>query len=115
MHVKIFREAFMNTILRNTFVFFFFTFSLFLSAPSFSSTPIDTTIAPMLQNVLPAIVNIKAQIKVTDFDTMREILKQQKNQEESDKDQSDKDQSISNTYISVASGVIIDAKNGYIL
>lgn len=70
----------------------------------------DNSIAPMLQNVLPSVVNIKAQIKITDFNTLREIQKQRRN---NPGDQSD--QSMPGTFMSIASGVIVDAKNGYIL
>lgn len=74
---------------------------LMLGTASFSSTPIETSIAPMLQTVLPAIVNIKAEIKVTDINVLRELQQKNKNSD--------------GTYISVASGVIVDAKNGYII
>ena len=83
---------------------------LTMSAPSFSSTPIDTSLAPMLQSILPAVVNIKAQIKITDFNTLREMIK-----ERSKEPDNEDSQAPDNMYISIASGVIIDAKEGYIL
>ena len=81
----------------------------FISATSFSAVPVDVNLAPMLQNVLPAIVNVKAQIKVTDFNTLRELQKQRLDKNNSN------DQALNGIFISVASGVIVDAKNGYIL
>ena len=52
-----------------------FLFSSIVSTASFSSTPINTSLAPMLQTVLPAIVNIKAQIKINDLTTLNELLR----------------------------------------
>lgn len=85
------------------------TLSLAASTSSFSSNPvIETSLAPMLQTVLPSIVNIKADIKVTDINTLRELQKQRsKSGKDSDEEPG--------TFVSVASGVIVDAKNGYIL
>lgn len=84
---------------------FIIIFSLMVSSVSFASAPVESSIAPMLQAVLPAIVNIKADIKVTDLDTLRELQKQRGKESKSDQD----------TFVSVASGVIVDARNGYIL
>lgn len=86
-----------------------FSFTLF-TQNSLAATPVDSSLAPMLQNVLPTIVNIKAQIKITDFNTMREIIKRRGNKQ----DESD-DEIIPNNYLSEGSGVIVDARNGYIL
>lgn len=77
---------------------------------SFAGTPPDTTIAPMLQKILPAIVNIRAQIKVTDFHTLRELQKQRGN-----RPQEEEDDRIPATFTSVGSGVIVNAQQGYIL
>lgn len=64
----------------------------------------------MLQSVLPAVVNIKAQINITDLNTLRELQKQ------SGKPLQDNDLfDLPKTLASVASGVIVDARNGYIL
>lgn len=77
---------------------------------SFAAIPTDASLAPMLQTVLPAVVNIKANIKITDINTLRELQKQRsKSNKDSD------DQSEPGVFVSVASGVIVDAKNGYIL
>jgi serine protease Do len=88
---------------------FLFMLLSFFCASSFSAAPVDSSLAPMLQAVLPAIVNIRAKIKVTDFNTWRELQKQRGNKAE------DSNQPIPNTYVSVASGVLVDAKNGYII
>lgn len=102
----------MKRFLRVTLGIFLFTTMLLVSTISFAVTPpLDTSIAPMLNKVMPAIVNLRAQIKVTDFNTLREIIKQRGGQEEDVK----ADQPLPNTFTSVASGVIVDAKNGYIL
>lgn len=82
-----------------------------LSSAGFSAVPLDSSIAPMLQNVLPAVVNIKAQIKVNDLNTLREILKQRRGTQNNEEG----NVTLPNVYTSVASGVIVDAKNGYIL
>jgi Do/DeqQ family serine protease len=81
--------------------------SFFLITSAFASIPIDTSIAPMLQKVLPAIVNIKAQIKVTDFAVLQEMEKQRQ--------KSGQNAQPSNQVMSVASGVIVNADKGYIL
>lgn len=104
----------MKPFLRILSGFFFVSSMILMSAISYSSNPPDASLAPMLQKVMPAIVNIRAQIKVTDFNTLREMIKQQ--QSKQDKDDTDSnDQPLPSTYVSVASGVIVDAKNGYIL
>lgn len=87
------------------------TVGLALSSNSFATRPLDTSIAPMLQSVLPAVVNIRAQVKITDS-AMHEMQKQKGGKDDKDDDM---DQSPDGTFLSVASGVIIDAKNGYIL
>ena len=76
---------------------------------SFAALPSDNSLAPMLQGVLPAIVNIRAKIKVTDFNTLREMQRQRA------KAGGNNDQPVPNTFVSIASGVLVDAKNGYII
>lgn len=71
---------------------------------------VESSLAPMLQNVMPAIVNIKAQIKITDFATLMEIQKSRNKQQKPDEQQP-----IPNSYTSVGSGVIVDASKGYII
>ncbi len=74
-----------------------------------SSTPIESSLAPMLKTVMPAIVNIKAQIKITNYNVLRELEKRRAEQGDNS------NQALSGIVSSVASGVIVDEKNGYIL
>lgn len=103
----------MNKFFRKSSLFFLIIYSFFLSPASFAATVIENSMAPMLKNVLPAVVNIKAQIKITDFNTLRELLKQRPSNSSNSDDSSD--QKLPTTFVSVGSGVIVDAKNGYIL
>lgn len=97
----------------NLLHFFFFVLLYALSATSYGALPLDNSIAPMLQKVLPAVVNIRAQIKITDLNTFREIQKQRRM---SPQDNAESDnQPMPSTFVSVGSGVIVDAKNGYLL
>ncbi len=91
-------------------IFIICTLAITLFTPiSFSAaSPTDNSLAPMLQRVMPAVVNIRAKIKITDFNTLREIQKQFQSKNNAD-------QPVPDTYGSVGSGVIIDAKNGYLL
>lgn len=74
-----------------------------------ASGVIDASIAPMLKQTLPAIINLRAQIKITDMDTLRELARQRQQRGGNPNEPLPK-------YInSVGSGVIVDAKNGYIL
>src|SRR3990167_7917474 len=91
-----------------SFVFIMF-FTLLASTSHAAGIPASTnTLAPLLQKALPAIVNIKAQIKVTDIDTLKELQKQRKRE-------GDSGNLPPNVVVSVASCVIVEAKNGYIL
>lgn len=83
--------------------------SILLANFSYASAPIDNSLAPMLQKVLPAIVNIRTVIKVTDLNTLMEIQKQQR------KNPNAENQPLPDKYTSVASGVIVDADKGYII
>jgi serine protease Do len=74
-----------------------------LSVNCFASIPVSPTLAPMLQKTLPAIVNIRAIIKLVGYDTMM--------QRERNKQQGPRPDKA----LSVGSGVIVDASNGYIL
>lgn len=96
---------------------FLIIFALTISTSIFANNLVDNSIAPMLKNVLPAVVNIKAIIKITDFNTLRELMKRRgKNQDNDNNDQdSNMDQNLPNTYVSVGSGVIINAARGYII
>lgn len=73
-----------------------------------TAMPADPTLAPMLEKVLPTIVNIKAVIKINDFATLRMLLQQGRIPLQPG-------QPLQDIYTTVASGVIVDAKNGYIL
>ncbi|MBV9576853.1 MAG: Do family serine endopeptidase [Gammaproteobacteria bacterium] len=84
-----------------------------ISTISLGATPVDASLAPMLQTVLPSVVNIKAQIKITDFNTLREIQKQRSHN--NNNNDTDDDQPLPSSYTSLGSGVIVNAKSGYIL
>lgn len=112
----------MPRILRTSLSLLFILFTLSYSMASLAAAPLmENSLAPMLQKVLPAVVNIRAQIKVTDFNTLREIEKQQGrrggsgNEGESSSSDQSTDQSLPTTFVSVGSGVIVDANKGYIL
>jgi Do/DeqQ family serine protease len=62
------------------------------------------TLAPMLHRILPTIVNIRAQIKVTDVAALNKLERSRNS-----------DGPIPDKYLSVGSGVIVDANKGYIL
>src|SRR5579862_8986793 len=100
----------MKTFLKKASRFILIILAVSLSSFCYANAAVDSSIAPMLQTVLPSVVNIKAQIKVTDFNTLREILKQR-----SSNGEDSSNQKIPSTFLSVGSGVIVDAKNGYIL
>jgi serine protease Do len=77
--------------------------------PCFASAPAkNNTSAAMLQKVTPAVVNIKAQIKILDFDTFLRL------QRENQLPNAPRGE-IPDKVTSMASGVIVDAKKGYIL
>jgi len=84
---------------------------LFINTASFASPPADPSLAPMLERVLPAVVNIKAQIKITDLLTLQQMQKQQEKAQRN----SNRPQALRDTFVSVGSGVIVNADKGYIL
>lgn len=92
--------------------FFLFIFSSLFSLCFSASTSIETSIAPMLKPILPAIVNVRAQVKVTDINTLRQLQKQQQGNDHPD---NGLNPPVSGTLVSMGSGVIVDAKNGYII
>ena len=69
-----------------------------ISSVCFAAAPPDSGLAPMLQNVMPAVVNIKAKIKVTDFKTLQELQKRRSGRP------GDNNDSSSNIFVSIASG-----------
>lgn len=77
-----------------------------LAAPNTPSTHSHTS--SMLQKVTPAVVNIRAQIKILDFDTFLRLQKERQIQ-------GGPNGQMPDTVISTASGVIVDAQKGYIL
>lgn len=79
------------------------------STTCFASAPLNNNLSTMLQTVMPAVVNIHAVVKITDFNTLRELQQQRQN------NKSDPSQPLPDTYNSIGSGVIVDAKNGLIL
>lgn len=100
------RNLFRITI---TIPLFFVSFIFFKSA--FATNPIETSLSPMLEKVVPAIVNIRAKIKITDFTTLLELQKLRNQQNPNNNN----DQNLPTTFTSVGSGVIVDANNGYII
>lgn len=99
----------MNRIFHTAVVFFFFAICMLGSPVSLATTPVDTSLAPMLKTVLPAIVNIRGQIKITDYNILRELEREKRSRG------GDDGTPAPNTLSSVGSGVIVDAANGYIL
>jgi serine protease Do len=81
-------------------------FIALLSAHCLASIPVGSSLAPMLQKTLPAIVNIRANIRITDLATLNKLEKQQPK---------DSDEPVPDKFLSVGSGVIVDADKGYIL
>lgn len=79
-----------------------------LTANCFAGAPsLAQGLAPMLQKVLPAVVNIRAQIKITDFATLERLQKE--------RGPAAADQPVPDQVLSIGSGVIVDANKGYIL
>ena len=83
--------------------FIVFIFGIFFLTSVFASGVSNPSLAPMLQKVLPAIVNIRAQIKV-DLSTLSRL----------DRRGNNTPQAIPNKILSGGSGVIVDAQRGYI-
>jgi serine protease Do len=77
----------------------------FLANPVFANIPVNISLAPMLQKVLPAVVNLTVQIRPERF--APSTLQQEQNKHNAPL--------VPENPISVGSGVIVDAKNGYIL
>lgn len=94
-------------ILRSFLIKIFAPFTLFFSISSFAGVPIQASLAPMLQKILPAVVNIRAQVKVTDFNTLNRLQQEQ--------GQAITPGNIPDKFTSVGSGVIVDGEKGYIL
>ena len=99
----------MKKMITIPFAFFFIGLNFLLLGQAQASAPTDATIAPMLQNIMPSIVNVKAQIKVTNYNVLRELQKRRQQQGDNS------NQALSGILSSIASGVVVDAKNGYII
>lgn len=84
---------------------FLLLFGWLFNFSCFASTAVPVSLAPMLQKVLPAVVNVRAAIKITSLDTMMRLQQERKNL----------NGPIPDKLMSVASGVIVDAGKGYIL
>ncbi|MEO8401269.1 MAG: Do family serine endopeptidase [Gammaproteobacteria bacterium] len=97
----------MITILRKTLALLFVT----MSTTAIAGSPLGESLAPMLQKVLPSVVNIRAQIKITDLSTLNKIEKSRQGQGQD----SDNNGQIPDKFLSVGSGVIVNADKGYIL
>ncbi len=98
----------MRTLLRQTLAILFFCGLLF-SPQSYANLPeANTSLAPMLQKVLPAVVNIRADIKITDLATLNRLQQERGSQPNNNSE-------IPDTFLSVGSGAIVDADKGYIL
>ena len=74
---------------------------------SYAGAP-ATSLAPMIEKTSPSVVNVRAQIKVSDLET---YLRLQKERQLS----GNKNLPIPKKVVSVGSGVIIDANKGYIV
>jgi len=82
--------------------FIIFLSSLFLTSAGAVGLP-TVSLSPVIEKVSPAVVNIRAQIKIN-YDSLSRL--QQRNLEDSP---------LPDVVLSVASGVIVDAAKGYIL
>ncbi len=96
----------MNNIIRKALFLLLMLSCLVGSTASFAGIAASPSLAPMLQKILPSVVNIRAQIKITDLNTLNRIQKQQ---------QADQNAPVPDKYLSVGSGVIVNAEKGYIL
>ncbi len=65
------------------------------------------TLAPMLEKASPTVVNVKSQIKISSLETIAKLQRE--------RNLSGKNGPIPDKILSIASGVIVDAQNGYIL
>lgn len=90
-------------------LFFFLGFFSLLHAPvCFSAEATPTTnndthsLAKLLKNILPAVVNIRAQIKITDPVLLSRLQNANPGQ-------------VPDKFLSIGSGVIVEAEKGYIL
>lgn len=76
-------------------------------ANSFATPTTDASLAPMLQKILPSVVNIRAQIKITDIATLSRLEQERRKLGVSGP--------LPDKIVADASGVIVDANKGYII
>jgi serine protease Do len=95
----------MNMLARH-FLKFVLCMAALSSFNAYANIPANASLAPMLQKALPAVVNIRADIKITDLATLDRIEKERGVENGGE---------IPDTFLSVGSGVIVDADKGYIL
>ncbi|HSW69023.1 MAG TPA: Do family serine endopeptidase [Gammaproteobacteria bacterium] len=81
---------------------FLLILSCVFSGTSMAGTPVNISLAPMLQKALPSVVNIRAQIKITDINALSKLERSQGGP-------------VPDKFLSVGSGVIVNADKGYIL
>lgn len=86
-----------------------------VSISCFANIPITTSLAPMLDKALPAVVNVRAQIKITDVATLNRLQREKKDESNNNNSGGDENTVVPDKILSVASGVIVDANKGYIL
>lgn len=96
----------MNTIISRKASVCLLFFGLLFCLVCFADFPTAISLAPMLQKVQPAVVNVKAQIRITNLDTYARLQRERQGMEEGP---------IPNKIQSIASGVIVNADKGYIL
>lgn len=92
--------------MRKIFLCFLLMLSLF-SVSAFAVTP-PLSLAPMIEKASPAVVNIRAQIKVSDLETYLRLQKERQVP-------GNKNIPIPRKLVSQGSGVIVDASKGYII
>lgn len=85
----------------------FFVLAWALASNSFATVATPPTLAGLLPKILPSVVNIRADIKITDLATLIRIEKESGAQFNNG--------AVPDTFLSVASGVIVDADKGYIV
>jgi len=93
--------------MKKAFIIFLVFFTTSLSLNIYAEQSRTATLAEMLKKTSPAIVNIKSQNKISNLETIAKLHKEK--QERGIKGP------IPDKFVSVASGVIVDAKNGYII
>ena len=100
--------------MKSFFSFFVRPFSLMLlclaswiTTAAWAGPAPSSSLAPMLEKIMPSIVNIRAEVKITDLATLNRIQKNQQAQNNFGP--------LPDKVLSVGSGVIVNASKGYIL